>query len=107
MTIDDPRRNYPPGPVAADDTARLLDDLLDRLILLRTPMRHGDAGAELHALTSLIAEARGRLGRVVADARDQQHSWTEIAGQLGISRVRTIARFAGRTATRRSLSSLD
>jgi len=56
----------------------------------------------LHALTSLIAEAQSRLPRVVADARDQQHTWTAIAQQIGVTRLRALARYGGRTAKRRT-----
>ena len=107
MTAVDPRRRYPAHPQVGDDSARLIDDAVDALILMRAPTHHGDAAAELHALTSLIADAQARLPRVVADARDQQHTWTDIARQLGIGRLRTIARHAGRTAKRRTPLTLD
>ncbi len=35
----------------------------------------GDAAVTLHLLASLITEARSRLPRAVADARDQDYSW--------------------------------
>jgi hypothetical protein len=65
-------------------------------------MYHDDALAELHALASLTLEANRRLPQVVTDARDQQHSWSEIAGQLGQRRLAVMARHAGRTAKRRT-----
>lgn len=46
---------------------------------------HGDAGLELHALASLRAEIDARIPAVVADARDQNITWTAIAGQLGLT----------------------
>jgi hypothetical protein len=36
----------------------------------------GDALSELHALASLAKQIRAQLPRVIADARDQQHTWT-------------------------------
>ena len=82
MSLDDPRRPYPPRPMLDDDSADVLDQAVAALVALRAPMHFGDAGADLHAIVSLIAEARDRLPRTVADARDQQHTWTEIARQL-------------------------
>jgi len=102
MSLDDPRRPYPPRPMLDDDSADVLDQAVAALVALRAPMHFGDAGADLHAVVSLIAEARDRLPRTVADARDQQHTWTEIARQLGVSRLHVLARFGGRTARRRT-----
>ena len=50
---------------------------------------------------SLIAEARDRLAHVVADARDQDHTWGEIAHQLGCSRLSAIAHYAHNWKKRR------
>ena len=102
MTTLDPRRRYPTRPVLDHHSAQALDDAIDTLIILRAPMHHGDAGAELHVLATIIAQAHARLGRTVADARDQHHTWAEIARQLHISRLHAIARYAGRTARRRT-----
>jgi len=107
MTTLDPRRRYPTRPVIDEDSARLVDEMTDTLIIMRAPMHHGDAGAELHALTSLIAEAKTRLPHVVADCRDQQHRWTDIAQQLQISRLHAIARYGGRTNKRRTPLNAD
>ena len=46
----------------------------------------GDAAVTLHLLASLIAEARSRLPRAVADARDQDCSWGQVADLLGVTR---------------------
>ena len=97
----DPRRLYPPRPRADDDSASVLDDAVETLIVLRSPLYSGDAGAELHALVSLIAHAKGRLASVVADARDQEHTWGEIARQLGRSRLSAMARYAPNSKKRR------
>ena len=44
-----------------------------------------DALADLHASVSLLRQGRCFLPHVVADARVQQRSWSEIAFQLQIS----------------------
>jgi hypothetical protein len=97
----DPRRLYPPQARAGYDSASVLDEAVDTLIALRSPLYSGDAGAELHALVSLIAHAKGRLAYIVADARDQEHTWGEIARQLGCSRLSAMARYAPNSKKRR------
>lgn len=97
----DPRRIYPPRARADDDSASVLDEAVETLTVLRSPMYSGDAGAELHALVSLIAHAKERLASVVADARDQEHTWAEIARQLGCRRLSAIARYAPNSKNRR------
>ncbi|MGO9332933.1 MAG: hypothetical protein ACLQCU_02565 [Acidimicrobiales bacterium] len=42
-------------------------------------------------------KARTRLPRTVADARDQECSWAEIADLLGVTRASACQRYAGRT----------
>lgn len=101
MTVTDPWRVYPTRVLTDDDSACVLDEAVEDLLVLRSPMYCGDAGAELHALVSLIAQAKKRLAYVVADARDQEHSWAEIARQLGRSRLSTIARYAPSSKKRR------
>ena len=97
----DPRRLYPTQARADDDSASVLDEALETLIALRSPLYSGDAGAELHALVSLIAHAKERLASVVADARDQEHTWREIARQLGCSRLSAMVRHAPNSKKRR------
>jgi len=102
MTATDPRRFPPPIAVVDDDLDAVLDDAVSSLVVMRSPMFLGDALAELHALTSLAAQIRVRLPRVVADARDQGHTWGEITGQLHCGMARTLLRHAGRTRSRRT-----
>ena len=83
--LDDPRRPYPKRPVRDEATEFVIDQAVHSLQLLRAPMYYGDAGLELHALTSLRAEIDNRIPAVVADARDQNITWTAIAGQLGLT----------------------
>jgi len=98
---EDPRRIYPIRARADDDSAAVLDEAVETLTTFRSPLYSGDAGAELHALVSLIAHAKSRLASVVADARDQEHTWGEIAHQLGCSRLSAIARYAPNSKKRR------
>jgi len=62
----------------------------------------GAAGATMHLLCSLLAEAERRLPRAVADARDQEYSWAEIADLLGVTRASAWQRYAGRGAKDRT-----
>jgi len=107
MTDTDPRRFPPPIAVVDDDLDAVLDDAVSSLVVMRSPMLSGDALAEMHALTSLAAQIRVRLPSVVADARDQGHTWGEITGQLGCGMARTLLRHAGRTRSRRLLLGSD
>jgi len=102
MTGTDPWRFPPPTAVVDHDSATILDDAVSSLVVLRSPMLSGDALAELHALTSLAAQIHARLPRIVADARDQGHTWGEITGQLDCGMTRTLLRHAGRTRSRRT-----
>ena len=87
------RRDYYLAPKAGNDTA---------LGTLRSMGWVGDAGVDLHLLTSLIEEATKRLPRAVADARDQDLSWAEIADLLGVTRASAWQRYAGRTNDNRT-----
>lgn len=81
----DNRRPHPRRPVCDEASEIVLDQALQSLQLLRAPMHYGDAGLEIHALTSLRAEIDARIPAAIADARDQNITWTAIAGQLGLT----------------------
>ena len=84
-SLSDPRR-APLGHARSDEqSALVLEDAIVTLTLLRSPMRLGDSLAELHATVSLLAELQTRLPKIVSAARDQGHSWIEIAAQLGVT----------------------
>jgi hypothetical protein len=105
--LADPRRRFPNQPVSDVDSATVLRAAVDELVMARSPMYHGDAGAELHALASLAVEITTILPDVVADARDQDYSWAEIAALLGRSK-RTVKRgYAAHANTRRLPLDLD
>ncbi len=63
----------------------------------------GDAGAALSCLASLVAEAQSRLPDAVADARDQDYTWAEIAARLASSAA-TLRRRYGEYACWRAAS---
>jgi hypothetical protein len=69
-----------------DDVSRaVLDEAVEALARLRTPYWLGDTGVHLHALASLLTQAHALLPDAVADARDQDLTWTEIGQLLGRS----------------------
>ena len=98
----EPRRDHYLAPTTGDDTKRILDAAIETLGTIRNLPWLGDAGATLHLLTSLIAETEQRLPRAVADARDQEYSWAEIADLLGVTRASAWQRYAGRTTNQRT-----
>jgi hypothetical protein len=100
-TMADPRRRYPPDPVVDDESEAVLVVAIDDLVMLRSPMWSGDAGAVLHALASLSAQIQQWLPDAVADARDQEYSWSEVARLIGVTTATARRRFAEHVRTRR------
>ena len=98
----EPRRDHYLAPATGDDTEVVVDNAIESLGDLRGLGWLGDASVELHLLASLMGEAERRLPRTVADARDQDLSWAQIADLLGVTRASAWQRFAGRTAKDRS-----
>lgn len=83
--FEDPwTKTHPGHAVIGDDSGAVLEQALAELTLLRSPLRLGDGLAELHAMVSLLAQIHARLPVVVARARDQEHTWADIAEQLGV-----------------------
>jgi hypothetical protein len=99
---------HQPNPdVVDDEIAGVIDDTITTLILLRGRHHDTNAGNQIDAVAALIAQARSRLPDLVADARDQANTWAQIADQLGVSRPRSIARYALHARTRRPPLELD
>ena len=96
-----------PDLFASEEFAAVLDQTIDTLVLLRGRHFDTNAGAQLDAVATLIALARSRLPDLVADARDQANTWADIAAQLGISRLRAIARYGLHAGRRRLPFELD
>ena len=80
-----------PAPATDPDSRHVLDEAIDQLARLRTPYWLGDSAIRLHALTSLITQARQLLPQAVHDARDQELTWTQI-GELTGTTATTAAR---------------
>jgi len=98
----EPRRDHYIAPTTGHDSERILDVAIESLGTVRGLEWVGDAGATLHLLVSLTAEAERRLPRAVADARDQDYSWAQIADLLGVTRASAWQRYAGRSAQHRT-----
>ncbi|MGH2669157.1 MAG: hypothetical protein ACRDH5_08605 [bacterium] len=96
----DPRHDRSIIPYTDDDTVALIDDAVESLVLLRSPMHLGDAAATISALVSLAAEADSRIPDAVADARDQGHSWDTIADRLATTVATARRRYAAYTRWR-------
>ena len=85
-TLPDPEAvTHRDHPVVDDNSATVADEAIVELTLLRSPMRLGDALADLHAVVSLSAQLTAWLPVVVAGARHQGYTWAEIAGQLELT----------------------
>jgi hypothetical protein len=101
------KRRVDPDDVATDEIADVVDETIDTLILLRGRHHDTNAGIAIDAVATLIAHARSRLPDLVAEARDQANTWAEIAEQLGLGRLRVIARYGFHARRRRPPLELD
>lgn len=63
-------------------TVDVFDKAVSELAEYWSPLGLGDAGAALSCLAFLVDQAERHLWDVVADARDEGHSWQDIAGRL-------------------------
>jgi len=98
----EPRRDHYVEPATGADTERIIDAAIESLGKLRGLKWVGDAGVTLHLLASLVVEAQARLPRAVADARDQDYSWAQIADLLGVTRASAWQRYAGKVEEHRT-----
>lgn len=97
----------PNHDIVADEITGVISDAVNTLVLLRSGRHDTNAAAEIDAVTTLIRHARSRLPDLVADARNQANSWTDIADQLGVTPAHAIARYGLRTRRRRHILELD
>ncbi|MDA8282686.1 MAG: hypothetical protein M0Z42_05165 [Actinomycetota bacterium] len=96
------------GPKTGRDSRAVIDEAVASLGRLRMPTEWlGDGGAEVHLLTSLIAEAERQLPQSVALARDQDYSWAELGDLLGITRAAAWQRFGDQVRTIRRRTRRD
>lgn len=94
------KRDYYLEPCSGPDTKAVFDDALTSLGILRIPTGwHGDGGAEIQLVASLILEAELRLQKAVVLARDQGYSWAEIGDLVGTTRAAAWQRFSKHPAT--------
>jgi hypothetical protein len=63
--------NELPAPTTDELSLAVVTDAVEALARLRTPHWLGDTGVHLHALASLLTQARTLLPAAVAAARDQ------------------------------------
>ena len=82
-----------PAPRIDADSTAVLTEAIDALAALRTPYWLGDSTVGLHALASLIAQARQMVPAAVHQARDQGHTWTEIGRLLDLSPATAARRY--------------
>jgi hypothetical protein len=97
---DDPRRPPPDHVVIDDDSAQVIEEAVYQLGIYRSPMNHGDGLLRVHVLASLIAQADALLPDAVADARDQDHPWSDIARQLDLTADTARRRYSRHYRTR-------
>ena len=76
-----------------DDSLAVIHEAIQTLARLRTAYWLGDSGVQPHALASLLAQARQLIPDAVADARDQDLTWTEIGQLLEISAATAARRY--------------
>jgi hypothetical protein len=96
-----PRSNRALHPYNDNDSAEIVEEAVRALISVRAPMWRGDGAVTTSVLVSLAREAEGCLFDAVADARDQDYSWEEIARHLGTSERSARRRYGSALAARR------
>jgi hypothetical protein len=89
-----------PHDIGEDEMAVVVDDTIRSLGLILSRDHDTNATAELAAAIQFISHARRRLPDLVANARDQDTSWAEIATQLHLTRLGAMARYGHHARTR-------
>ena len=89
------------------ETQIAVDDAIEAIVVIHTLPLDSLAARDLHAAVSLRNVARSRLTRLVADARDEEVSWSEIGRILGTGRVWAICRYGFIWRRRRTPLVLD
>jgi hypothetical protein len=105
--MNDPRRPHPERVVLDDDSVQVLEDAIYQLGIYRMPMGYRDGLLRVHALATLIAQADTLMADAVADARDQDHPWPDIAAQLGVTTQTARRRYSRHHRTRSVPIELD
>jgi hypothetical protein len=86
-----------PAPRTDNDSLDILSQAIDDPARRRTPYWLGDSAVRLHALASLIAQARQLLPQAVRDARDQELTWTQIGELTGTTPATAARRYRNKT----------
>ena len=89
------------------EIAGVVDEVVRTIVLLRSRTTETNAFRELDAVATLVRHAQSRLPGLVADARDEANSWTEVAAALAVNRARAIASYALHARNRRQPLGLD
>lgn len=92
----DPRRDHSAIPYIDEHTLVVVERAVETLVLLRSPLQLGDAGATIAALVSLAAEIDSRIPDAVTGARDQGYTWDDIASRLATTTTAARRRYATR-----------
>ena len=93
-TIRPPRRDHYITPIIGTDSDQALDTAIENLAAHRNLPAFADTGATIHLVASLAKQADRRLTQLVADARNKNLSWAEIADLLGVTRSSAWQRYA-------------
>ena len=105
--VADPRRCSPSEPLTDVDSEAVVALDVNDLMLVRSPMWSGDAGAVLHALASLRAEMDRWLPDAVADAHRRGYSWADIARSIGAHQATARRRCGDHVCTWRPMTDHD
>jgi len=89
----DPRAERVAVPFIDEHTMVIVQQAVESLILLRSPLHLGDAGATISALVSLTAEINAELPGAVAAAREQDYRWSDIGTRLAVSETTARRRY--------------
>ena len=89
-----PRRSHWLAPAIGPDSDQALDTAIENLAVHRNLPAFADTGTTIHLVASLARQAEQRLNQLVADARNENLSWAEIADLLGITRTSAHQRHA-------------
>ena len=85
----------------------VIDVVVESLVLIERLSVDSRAAQDLHAAVTLTRVIRARLSRLVADARDEQVSWSDIASILGTNRLWAVLRYGPLVGRRRTPLVLD
>jgi hypothetical protein len=93
--------------VIAVETQIVVDDAVEAIVVVHGLDVDSLAARDLHAAVALAKVARSRLSRLVADARDEEVSWTQIGRILGTGRFWAVLRYGLLVRRRRTPLTLD